>query len=153
VRPTYKLQVKTWSGAWTHAPPHALQHRTLPPIQSGLWGCHVPSGSGSRLPDRKDSSATMCTVDPYPAPYKRWLRCTTCPTTSDPTSLEGRAPERHVSYGSRSCLPTGRVLVPPPHALRFPVDHRLKHKEKTSGSACAARHACSQCTCVCFQCV
>jgi hypothetical protein len=87
--PTYKFQVKIRSGACTHAPPHALQHRTLPPSRGGLRGCHMFNDSGSRLPDRNGSGAATCTVAP------------------DPASLQGRAPVRQVSYNLRSYLPTG----------------------------------------------
>jgi hypothetical protein len=49
----------------------------------------VSSGSGCRLPDRKGSGATTCTVAP------------------DPASLQGRAPVHHMSYNSRSFLLRG----------------------------------------------
>jgi hypothetical protein len=79
----------------------------------------MSSGSGFHLLDMKGSSAVTCTV----ALDLARLRCITYPTALDPTSLQGRAPERRVSYNSGSCLPTGRALVLPPHALWFPVDH------------------------------
>jgi hypothetical protein len=62
---TYKLQVKIGSEVCTHAPPHVLQYQTLPPSQGGLCSCHVSSGSGSHLPDRKGSGAMTCIVVPY----------------------------------------------------------------------------------------
>jgi hypothetical protein len=81
---------------------HALQHRTMPPCQGGLRGCHVSSGSESCLPDRKGSSAAMCTV------------------ARNPATLQGRAPVRHVSCSSGFYLSAGegsRVL----HVLRFQI--------------------------------
>jgi hypothetical protein len=48
--------------------------RILPPYLGGLWRCHVSRGFGSCLPVWEGSSAA------------------TCPATSDPTSLLGRAP-------------------------------------------------------------
>jgi hypothetical protein len=86
---TYKIQVRTRSGVRTHTLSRALQHRTLPLSQGGLRGCHVSSGSGSRLTDRKGTDATTCTV------------------ALDPTSLQGRALVRYMSYSFRSCLPAG----------------------------------------------
>jgi hypothetical protein len=66
-------------------------------------------------------------------PCRGALQSIVCPTALDPTSLQGRALECHVSYGSESCLPTGRALVPPPHALQFPVDHGPQiYKERSS---------------------
>jgi hypothetical protein len=65
--PTCNLQVKIRSGACTQAPPRALQHRIQPPSQGGLRGCHVSSGLGSRLPDRKGSNAATCIMAPNPA--------------------------------------------------------------------------------------
>jgi hypothetical protein len=120
--PTYKFQVKTRSGR-------------------GLTRHHVPCSAGPCLLAEVGSEAVMCPVAldaasligrapapprvPWlrtPPPCKGGLRCTTCPTTPDPSSLEGRALERRVSNGSGSCLPAGRVAVPPPHAQRFPMD-------------------------------
>jgi hypothetical protein len=87
--PTYKLQVKTRSGACTHMSPRDLQHRTLPPSRGGLQGCHVSSRSGSRLLGRKGFGVTTCIV------------------AGDPASLQGRALVRHLSCSSRSYLPVG----------------------------------------------
>jgi hypothetical protein len=139
--PTYKLQVKKRSGSCTHASPHALQHRTLPPSQGGLWSCHVSSSFGSRLPEKKGFGAATCVVAPDPSslqgrapvhhvflqlrtppPCKGGLRCATCPTSQDLASLQGRAPKCHVSYGSEFCLPVGRALMPPPHARQLLMD-------------------------------
>jgi hypothetical protein len=167
--PTYKLQVKSKSGACTHAPPHALQHRTLPPSRDELQGYHVSSGSRSRLPDRVGSETAMCPValdlaflqgrapvrhlsyssrsylpagEGFGAPcvLQLWILHpagegfrVTCPTVLDPASLQGRALEHRVCYGSESCLPTGRASVPPPRALRFPVDRGPQiYKERPS---------------------
>jgi hypothetical protein len=47
---------------------------TLPPCLEGLQRCHVPCGFGSCLPAQEGSGAA------------------TCPATSDPASLLGRAP-------------------------------------------------------------
>jgi hypothetical protein len=74
-----------------------------------------------------------------------------CPAALVAASLQGRTPERHMSYNSGSCFPTERAPVPPPHALRFPMGHDLKHKQKTSMSAYADRLACSELTHACFQ--
>jgi hypothetical protein len=49
----------------------------------------VSSGSGSRLPDKKGSSAASCTMAPDPL---GGLRCTMCPTAPDPASLIKRVP-------------------------------------------------------------
>jgi hypothetical protein len=93
--PTYKLQVKTRSGACTHLPPDVLQHRILPPSQGGLQGYYMSSGTSSRLPDREGSDTTTCAValDPLGG-----LRCAVCHTAPDPTSLHGGlwAAMRHV---------------------------------------------------------
>jgi hypothetical protein len=87
VIPTYKLQVKTRSGTCTHAPPRALQHWTLPPSRGGLWGCHVSSGSGSRLPDKKCFDIATCIMVPDPVSLQGRIRCVMCPTALDPASL------------------------------------------------------------------
>jgi hypothetical protein len=84
--PAYKLQAKTRSRACTHVLPRALRHLTLPPSQGALRGCHVSSGPRSHLPDIKGSTAASCTV------------------ALDPASLQGRVPEHHMSYSSRSFL-------------------------------------------------
>jgi hypothetical protein len=46
----------------------------------------VSNGSGSRLPDRKGSDATMYTMAPDP---QGGLWCTACPAALDPASLRG----------------------------------------------------------------
>jgi hypothetical protein len=51
----------------THTPPRALQRRTMPPNRGGLRSCHVSSGFGSHLPDRKGFDAATCTVALNPA--------------------------------------------------------------------------------------
>jgi hypothetical protein len=132
--------------------------------------CHVPCNTGACLPAKVSSGAAMCQMDlnlasligraptPSRVPWLRTLpackvglRCTTCPTASDPASLQGRAsercvscssgscllqgraPKRRVSYGSGSCLPTRRVSVPPLHTLRFSVDRGPQiYKERPS---------------------
>jgi hypothetical protein len=102
---------------------------------------HVPCSIGPCFPAKVGSGVATCPVAPDPTsligrapvpsrvpwfwtppPCKGGLRCATCPTVSNPASLQGRAPERYVSYCSGSCPPTGSALLPPPHALRFPVD-------------------------------
>jgi hypothetical protein len=104
---------------------------------------HVLCSTESCLPAKVGYGAAMCAVasDPAsligmapapsrvpwlwtPPPYRGGLWCTTCHTSPDPPSLQGRAPERHVSHDSRSCLSTGRAPVSPPHALWFPVGRR-----------------------------
>jgi hypothetical protein len=86
--PTNKLQVKIGSRACTYAPSRVLQYRTLPPSQGELQSCDISSGSGSRLPDKKGSSAATCTVATDPL---GGLRCTTCPAALDRASLIRRA--------------------------------------------------------------
>jgi hypothetical protein len=119
--PTYKLQVKIRSETCIHASPHVLQHRTLPPSQSGLRAatCLVAPDPGSHLPDRKGSGAATCTVAP------------------DPTSLQGRVPVRHISYSSRSCLPAGEGSKAP-HVLRLLI---MPPYREGSGAATACRAA------------
>jgi hypothetical protein len=62
----------------------------------------------------------------------------------------GRAPVHRVSCGFESCLPVGRAP-----GCRTSCGSLwaagLKHKEKPSRPARAARLTCSQCTCTCFQ--
>jgi hypothetical protein len=84
--PIYNLKVKTGSEACTHEPPRALQYRTLPPSHGGFPSCHMSSGFGSYLPDKKGSGATTCTVALDPLGR---LRCTACPMALDPASLQG----------------------------------------------------------------
>jgi hypothetical protein len=62
------------SRTYFHALSHAMQYRTPPPYQGGLWRYHLSSGSRPRLPTREGSGATTCAV------------------TSDPVSLLERAP-------------------------------------------------------------
>jgi hypothetical protein len=46
-----------------------------------------------------------------------------CHIASDLASIQGRAPEHRVSYGTKFYLSTGKAPVLPPHVLRFLVDH------------------------------
>jgi hypothetical protein len=75
----------------------------------------MSSDSGSRLPNRKSSDAVTCTV------------------ASDPTSLQGRAMVHHVSYSSRSYLPSGEGSG----ALRVPRLRILPPYQEDSGVATA----------------
>jgi hypothetical protein len=136
--PTYKPQVNIRSGTCTHTPPHALQHRTLPPSQGGLRGCHMPYGSRPHLPARERSGASHVLWLRTLPNSSRGLRCcgvyrssrphlptregsaaATCPTTLDPTSLLGRAPHattRTMALDLTSRVRWARTL---PHALRL----------------------------------
>jgi hypothetical protein len=62
------------SGTYFHAPSRAMQYRTPPPYQGGLWRYHMSSGSRPRLRTREGSCAATCAV------------------ASDPISLLERAP-------------------------------------------------------------
>jgi hypothetical protein len=95
--------------------PVFLQGRALVRHVSYMSGSYLPVGEGSGVP-----RVLHLRILP---PCRGGLRCAMCLTALDPASLEGRAPERRMSYGSRPCLPIERALVPPLHALRFPVDH------------------------------
>jgi hypothetical protein len=111
---------------------------------------HVPCSIEPDLPAKVGSRASMCpvTLDPTsqigraptssrvpwlqtPDPYKGVLRCAMCPTALNPSCLQGRALERRLSYSFRSCLPTGRASVLPPHALWFPVNRRPQAYRKS----------------------
>jgi hypothetical protein len=58
----------------------------LPLGKSGLRYCHVSSGSGTRLPNRKGSGTATCTVAPD---VLGGLRYAACPARPDPASLLG----------------------------------------------------------------
>jgi hypothetical protein len=122
--PTYKLQVKTRSGACTHAPPHALQHRIQPPSQGALRGCLMSSGSDHPSLIGRSPAPSHVQWLWTPPPCTGGLQCAMCHTASDPASLQGRALEHRMFHGSRSCLPTRRAPMPPPHVLQFPVGLR-----------------------------
>jgi hypothetical protein len=82
---------------------------------------HMSYSSGSWL-HAGEGSRVLCVLQLWILPPCRGgLRNDVCATTPDPASLQGRAPEHHVSYGSESCIPTGRAPVMPPYALWFPV--------------------------------
>jgi hypothetical protein len=77
-------------------------------------------------------------------PCRGGLRYATCLTAPDPTSLQGRAPVRHVSYNSGSCLPTGEVFGAPrvlQLQILFPcrgggsLEHRVCRGSGPAGSA------------------
>jgi hypothetical protein len=75
----------------------------------------------------------------------------TCPMASDLASRSRWAP-------ALSCIlwlwtsPSGCGGLRCCHVSRGSLwTASFKHKEKTSRSVCAARHACSECTCTCFQ--
>jgi hypothetical protein len=84
--PAYMLQNKTKSGACNHAPPRVPQHQNLPPSRGGLRGCHVSSGSGTRLAIKEGSDAVTFIVAPEPL---GGLRRATCLVALDPVSLRG----------------------------------------------------------------
>jgi hypothetical protein len=128
----------------------------------------VPCSTGSCLPVKVVSGAAMCPVASdlvfligsapvsprvswlwTPPPCKGGLRCTTCPTTLDPVSLQGRAPERRVSYGSESCLQGLQCHHHMSYCFLWTAG--LKHKEKSRGSVCAAWFACFQRICACVR--
>jgi hypothetical protein len=77
-----------------------MQHQTLPPSQDGLWGCHVTSGSETRLSTKVGSNTTTCTMALDPL---RGLRCATCLIDPDPPSLLGGL--RAVLCPTVSCEP------------------------------------------------
>jgi hypothetical protein len=111
------LSVEVGSGAITcHALPDSASQLRRAPVR------HMSYNSGSCLPARDGSEAPRVLQLRILPPCSGGLRCVTCPTALNHTSLQRRALERRVSYGSRPYLPTGRAPVPPPHALRFPVD-------------------------------
>jgi hypothetical protein len=92
---TYKLQGKTRRMACIYTLPRVLQLRTLPPCRGGLRCCHVPPGTGLRLPAQEGSSAAVCHM------------------ALDPASVLGRALVLqcvtrlwcyHMSHGSGPCL-------------------------------------------------
>jgi hypothetical protein len=112
--PAYKLQSKTRRRACICALPCALWLWTLPPGRGRLWCCHVPHGSGPRLPTQEGSDAAMCHI------------------ASDPASLLKRAPVLPRA-------PRLRTLPPCLEGLRFyHVFHNpqrvvsLKNKERLS---------------------
>jgi hypothetical protein len=136
----------------THTLSRVLQHQLQPPSQGRLQGCNMSNGSGSRLPDRKDSDATTCTI------------------ALDPTSLQRRALVHHVSYSSGSCLPLGkgsgaprvpqlRILPPYREGSGASTTCRVAScglrvssiKKGLAGLPRIARITCSQCTHTYFQ--
>jgi hypothetical protein len=58
--PTYRLQDKTSSRAFTHALPQTLQLRTSTPCQCGLRRCHMSYGSRPHLPAKVVSDSATC---------------------------------------------------------------------------------------------
>jgi hypothetical protein len=127
--PTYKLQVKTKSGACNHALPHIPWHRIQPPNRGGVQSCHVSSVSETHLLAKVGSSTTTCPNAPDPM---GGLQSATCPMAPGSHLRVGRASSCHVSYG-----PLWAV--------------GLKHEEKPSRPACATWLACSQRTHTHFQ--
>jgi hypothetical protein len=112
----------------------------------------VPYSTGPCLPTDVWSGASTCPVDldptsligrapalprvlwlRTPPPCKGGLRCTMCPTAPDLASLERWTPVRHVSYSSRSYLPTGYGSRAP-HVLRLWI---LPPYREGSGAATA----------------
>jgi hypothetical protein len=79
--------------------PASLQGRALMRHMSNSSEFCLPIGEGSGVP-----RVLRLWIMPS---CKGELRCATCPTAPDPTSLQGRAPVCYVSYRSGSCLPTG----------------------------------------------
>jgi hypothetical protein len=177
----------------THTLPHALQYRTLPPSQGGLRAAtcpvaldhaslqgrapvhHVSYNSRSCLPTREGFGALQVLQLQILHPCKGGLWCATCHTALDLASLQGRAPvllQLRILPPYRGGLRCATCVVAPdplgglwsatcPMALNLvslsgglqyhhcmPCDFLwivdLKHKEKPSRPACAARLACFQ---------
>jgi hypothetical protein len=84
---------------------------------------HMSYTSASDLPVREGSGAPRVQQLQIMPLCSGGLRCAMYLTVLAPTSLQGRDPERSVSYDFGSWLHTGRAPVPPLHALWFPVDH------------------------------
>jgi hypothetical protein len=70
--PTYKPQVKISCRTCIHTLPRVLWLRISPPSWGGLRRCHVPYGSGPRLPAEVDSSAATCPMALDLASRLRW---------------------------------------------------------------------------------
>jgi hypothetical protein len=124
--PTYKPQVNTNCRVCINTLPRVLWLQTSPPSWGGIWHCHVPYGFGPRLPAEVSSSAATYPMAPDLAFQLRWamaLPCVLWLRTSPPD--RGGLRHYHVSCGSQWAV-------------------SLKHKEKPSNSAYAARHACAQ---------
>jgi hypothetical protein len=132
---------------------------------------HVYHGYRPRLPVREGSGAPRILHLRILPLCKRGLQCATYPTSPDPASLWGGggfgAPRviqlrilPHCRGGRQSAMcPMAPDLASLLRGLwcRYRMScgplwaSGLKHKEKPSRPACAARPACSQCTHACFQ--
>jgi hypothetical protein len=121
------LPVREGSGASC-----VLQLRILPPYKGGLRSamCSTVLDPASLI-GRASVMPCVLQLRILP-PFRGGLRSVTRPTTSDPASLlRGLWCHHRMPYG-------------------FLWTTGLKHKEKPSRSACAARLAYSQCTRACF---
>jgi hypothetical protein len=113
--------------------PHALRLWTSHPGSGQLWRCHVSYGSGPRLSAKVGSDVVMCPMALDLASWLRWALV--LPSVLWLRTLPpgwGGLQRCHVSHGSMWAA-------------------SLKNKEKPSGPACTARHACFQCMHASFQ--
>jgi hypothetical protein len=85
---------------------------------------HVYRGSGSRLLARERSGAPCVLQLRILPPCRGGLWSAACPTAPDPASMQGRAPERCVSYSSGSCLPVEDSRAPRVLRLRILPPYR-----------------------------
>jgi hypothetical protein len=158
----YMLQDKTRRRVCIHTLPRALQPRTLPPYRGGLRCCHVPYGSGPRLPIEVGSGVVTCPTAPGPASLVRWALALkrTLWLWTPPPCRDGLR-RCHVTYGSTPHLPIevgfdvaaypmapdpasqpGRVLVLP-WIPQFPKGHMPQiYKERPSWPTYVARLTC-----------
>jgi hypothetical protein len=116
----------TSQSRWALALPHVLRLRTSPPDWGEFWCCHVSYGSGPLLPAEVGSDAAMCHMALDLTSRLRRARTLPCVLwhRTSPPNWDGIR-HGHVSHG-------------------YLWAAGLKHKEKPSSPACAARYACSQ---------
>jgi hypothetical protein len=87
--------------------PHALWFRTLPPCRGRLWRCHVPHGSGPRLPTREGSGGATCPTAPDPISLlRRALVLPRAPRLRTPPPCLGGLQYCHLSHSSEPYLHT-----------------------------------------------
>jgi hypothetical protein len=87
---------------WASALPCALWLQTILPCQSGLWCCHVSSGSGPHLPAEVGSGAATCLEPSDLASQLGWAPVSSCILRlwTSPPCWEGLW-HCHVSYNSQ----------------------------------------------------
>jgi hypothetical protein len=108
--PTYKLQIKTKSGACIHVPPCAIRYWTLPPCQGGLWCCRMSCGSGPCLPAIEGSGAAHVSRGSRPRlPASKCSGVIMCTMALDPAILLGRAPMLPCALRLRTLPPRWEV--------------------------------------------